>query len=259
MKLGAEVLGRLLYGLTTTVAIPRVLGVEGTGTFAALSALALVAAEAADLAVVTIPLHAIGAVPAAPLAGKVVIDPAGSPANAERILSVVVPRSVLTVVLTHAHFDHLGAASELIEETGASLAVHWVDAPRVTSSAADGTGGALFGFTDVAPAPDRLLDEGSRIEAGSVTFEVWSTPGHTEGSISLLATDRAGPIHVFSGDTLFSGSVGRTDFPGGDERQLRRSIARIAALSDETVVHPGHGPDTTIGRERRVNPFFPRA
>ena len=80
-------------------------------------------------------------------------------------------------------------------------------------------------------------------------------PGHTEGSICLLADG-----HLFSGDTLFAGSVGRTDFPGGDGRALRESIAsQLALLADETVVHPGHGPDTTIGRERRVNPFFPRA
>jgi len=84
---------------------------------------------------------------------------------------------------------------------------------------------------------------------------VLHTPGHTPGSISLL-----GDAELFSGDTLFAGSVGRTDFPGGDPQAMRDSIVRILApLPDDTRVHPGHGPDTTIGRERRVNPFFPRA
>jgi len=189
----------------------------------------------------------------------IVIDPAGHPPDAERIMLSAAPRRVCAVVLTHAHFDHLGAAPALLEASGACLAVHRIDAPRITTPAAEGTGGALFGFTDVAPPAERLLDDGSRIEAGSITLEVWSTPGHTEGSISLLTSHGERPMHLFSGDTLFASSVGRTDFPGGDAGALQRSLARIATLADETVVHPGHGPDTTVGRERRVNPFFPRA
>ncbi len=87
------------------------------------------------------------------------------------------------------------------------------------------------------------------------------TPGHTPGGICVLATDRPdAPAHLFSGDTLFAGSVGRSDFPGGDGRQLASSLAeKIVALPPDTVVHPGHGPETTIGRESRVNPFWPRA
>ncbi len=189
----------------------------------------------------------------------IVIDPAGHPSDAERIALAAAPREVVVIVLTHAHFDHLGAASALLEATGATLAVHRIDASRITSPAAGGTGGALFGFADVAPHADRLLDDGSLVAAGALALEVWSTPGHTEGSISLLASRGEHPMHLFSGDTLFADSVGRTDFPGGDARALQRSIARIAALPDETVVHPGHGPDTTVGRERRLNAFFPRA
>lgn len=189
----------------------------------------------------------------------IVIDPAGHPSDAERIELAAAPRDIAVVVLTHAHFDHLGAASALLEATGAALAVHRIDAPRITSPAAGGTGGALFGFSDVAPHADRLLDDGSFVEVGALALEVWSTPGHTEGSISLLASRGERPMQLFSGDTLFASSVGRTDFPGGDARALQRSIARIATLPDETLVHPGHGPDTTVGRERRVNPFFPRA
>jgi hydroxyacylglutathione hydrolase len=181
----------------------------------------------------------------------IVIDPAD---DASVLLDAVGGREVSAIVLTHGHFDHLGAARALIGQTEAPLLVHCLDAYRLTS--ADTTGGSLFGFPHHhAPAADRMLNDGDVVEAGSLSLTVIHTPGHTEGSICLL-----GEGHLFSGDTLFAGSVGRTDFPGGDSHALRESIAtRLAPLGDETVVHPGHGPDTSIGRERRINPFFPRA
>ncbi len=179
-----------------------------------------------------------------------VIDPAG---EAERIIQEVDGREVVGVVLTHGHFDHLGAAGELVEATGAPLLVHAADAPQVSSSVANGA--RFFGFDMEAPEPDGTLEEGASLAVGSVELEVLHTPGHTPGGISLL-----GEGHLFSGDLVFAGSVGRTDFPGGDAGALERSIAeKVAPLPDETVIHPGHGPDTTVGRERRVNPFFPRA
>lgn len=182
----------------------------------------------------------------------VVIDPAG---DAPELLEAIGGRRVALVVLTHGHFDHLGAVREVLDTTGAPLAIHAEDAPFVTSTF--GTGGDLFGFPYSAPEPDRLLADGETLEAGTLRLRILHTPGHTPGCICLLAE---GEGHLFSGDTLFAGSVGRTDFPRGDGRALARSIAeRLAPLSDETIVHPGHGPDTTIGRERRINPFFPRA
>lgn len=179
-----------------------------------------------------------------------IVDPAGEP---ERLLAEIGDASVSAVVLTHGHFDHLGAVREVLDATGAPLLVHEIDAPRIVSPAAEGTGAALFGYSDDAPPADRTLAEGDTIEAGRLRLEVLHTPGHTEGSICLL-----GRGYLFSGDTLFAGSVGRTDFPGGSIPAMRHSIARLAGLPDDTVVHPGHGPDTTIGRERALNPFFPR-
>ncbi|MHB1341704.1 MAG: MBL fold metallo-hydrolase [Coriobacteriia bacterium] len=179
----------------------------------------------------------------------IIIDPAG---DADDLLAAVAAREVAAIVLTHGHFDHIGAVRAVMDATGAPLLVHEADAGSITSPV--GNGGALFGFADTAPPPDGTLAEGDVVAAGDVRLAVLHTPGHTPGCISL-----AGGGHLFSGDTLFAGSVGRTDFPGGDGRTLRASVARLAGLPDETRVHPGHGPDTSIGRERRVNPFFPRA
>jgi hydroxyacylglutathione hydrolase len=184
----------------------------------------------------------------------VVIDPAG---EAEQVLTSLAGRAVAAVVLTHGHFDHLGAVGAVLAATGAPLLVHAADAASILS--AEANGGAFFGFDAVAPAADRLLSDGDVIEAGALTLTVWDTPGHTPGSICLLAAPADGPAHLFSGDTLFAGSVGRTDFPGGDARAMRTSIARLASLEPATRVHPGHGPDTTIEREARVNFFWPRA
>lgn len=188
----------------------------------------------------------------------VVIDPADA---ARDVLDAVGERDVAAVVLTHAHFDHLGAAAEVLDATGAPLLVHVDDAARIISDAPHGTGGALFGFHGViAPAADRVLADGDVVEAGELRLVVLHTPGHTQGGICMFAEDpEGGPPHLFSGDTLFAGSVGRTDFPGGDAHALAASIAtRLSALDSETRVHPGHGPDTTIGREARINPFWPR-
>lgn len=179
----------------------------------------------------------------------VLIDPAG---DDDVLLAALEGRSVSHIVLTHGHFDHLGAVRAAIAATGAPLLVHEADAGRITD--AGGTGALLFGFDYDSPPADVVLRDGDRIESGDLVLEVVHTPGHTKGSICLL-----GDGHLFSGDTLFAGSIGRTDFPGGDMSDMRRSIADgLVPLADETLVHPGHGPDTTIARERRANPFFPR-
>ena len=181
----------------------------------------------------------------------VVIDPGADP---DRVLDAIGGRPVAAVVLTHGHFDHLGGASAVVAETGAPLFVHEADAGRLEDP--DLNGGAAFGYFVVAPGPARLLGDGDIVEAGGLCLDVIETPGHTAGSICLLAPASG---DLFCGDTLFRGSVGRTDFPGGDGRALRDSIARLAKLPPSTVAHPGHGPDTTLEYEARANPFWPRA
>lgn len=197
----------------------------------------------------------------------VISDKAGGPAvvidpgdDAKWVLDAVGKDRVAAIVLTHCHFDHVGAVAQIVSATGAPVYVHADDAECITD--AQGTGGAQFGFPEhVAPPADRIVHDGDVIAAGSLELRVLHTPGHTPGGICLFATDPdGGAPHLFAGDTLFMGSVGRTDFPRGDARALSRSIAsKLAPLPAETLVHPGHGPDTSIGRESRINPFWPRA
>lgn len=187
----------------------------------------------------------------------VVLDPGD---DAPAIIRALGERELSMVVLTHGHFDHVGGVGDLVAAAPAPIAIHEDDATSITTAA--GTGGALFGFeTHVSPPADRLLADGDRLAVGRIELQVLHTPGHTPGGICVLATERLGEsAHLFSGDTLFAGSVGRSDFPGGDARQLASSLAeKLVTLPSDTVVHPGHGPETTIGRESRVNPFWPRA
>lgn len=178
-----------------------------------------------------------------------VIDPG---AEDERVLATIAGRPVAAIVLTHGHFDHAGAVRALVAATGAPFAIHAADAGRVTSALENGS--VSFGVPASAPAPDRLLTEGDCVRAGELDFTVLHLPGHTPGGVALL-----GGGHLFSGDTLFAGTMGRTDLPGGDSAAMRASAARLVTLPPDTRVHPGHGRETTIERELRVNPFLPKA
>jgi hydroxyacylglutathione hydrolase len=154
-----------------------------------------------------------------------------------------------TIVNTHGHFDHVGGNSLLQEETGSELLIHQADLPLLQRAEAHA---AAYGLQTVAsPAPTRILSGGENLRLGTLTFEVIHVPGHSPGGICLFTEG-----HLFSGDALFAGSIGRTDLPGGDYDTLIEGIRRrLLVLPEATVVHPGHGPDTTIGREKADNPF----
>lgn len=153
------------------------------------------------------------------------------------------------VVNTHAHFDHIGANREVVKATDAELMLHAADLPLLQNAR---NHAEVYGLAVApSPEPDRLLEQGDTLEVGEHSFRVFHLPGHSPGGICLLSDG-----HLFVGDVLFAGSIGRTDLPGGDFDALVEGVReKLFSLPDETVVHPGHGPDTTIGRERKMNPF----
>lgn len=146
------------------------------------------------------------------------------------------------IVTTHGHWDHIGDNAALAAHTGAAIAVHPLDAHRLTDPQPLY---APFPIPPCVPAVD--LAEGGEIRFGGMRLMVWHTPGHTEGSVCLYARDDG---LLFSGDTLFAGGWGRVDFPGGDPAAMVASIGRLTDLEDRVTVHPGHGRSTTIERER---------
>ena len=179
----------------------------------------------------------------------IVIDPGD---DADRLASSLATRNltVTAIVATHAHFDHIVAAERLRELTGAPFYLHADDKPILAWMQESGR---LFLGMELPPPPevDTEAREGDRLIAGSIALEVVHTPGHSPGSISLV-TDSA----VFSGDTLFAGSIGRTDLPGGDMRALLDAVRdKLFRLDSDLPVYPGHGPATTLGAEQDHNPF----
>ena len=180
--------------------------------------------------------------------GTIVVDPGAEPATLMRWLS---GKTVIGIVLTHCHSDHIGAVNELVERYGASVCVGREDAVGVADP-------HLSGFDEEGSdyrveRVDRLLDDGDALAWGEDRLEVIATPGHTPGSICLYDP---GTGTMFTGDTLFADGIGRTDFVRGDAKAMRATCARLAAYPDGTAIFPGHGPQSALGREKRRNPWL---
>jgi glyoxylase-like metal-dependent hydrolase (beta-lactamase superfamily II) len=179
-------------------------------------------------------------------ADAVVVDPGFEPARVQALLDATEKRAA-AVLLTHAHVDHAGLAGEFAGDT---IPVYIHDADGVAFTDPDAWNPGLG--TPLAPAKDlRPIADGDVLELGGFSIRVQHTPGHTPGHC-IFVTDAL----VLSGDLVFAGSIGRSDLPNSDPAAMRRSLRRFLALAEELPVHPGHGPTTTVGRERASNPFL---
>ena len=179
----------------------------------------------------------------------IIIDPGDEP---ERIIDMINKKKVTIdkIILTHGHIDHIRGVPEVKKATGAPVLIHPADAAMLADAKAN-----LSYYHDIAfatEAADGFLHENDIVEVGTNKFKVIHTPGHTPGGISLCTEGT-----VFSGDALFWGSIGRTNFPGSDHDALISALTeKILILPDETVVYPGHGPQTTVGFEKTTNPWL---
>jgi hydroxyacylglutathione hydrolase len=183
----------------------------------------------------------------------VVIDPGG---DVDRIAVRLKHHQLelVNILNTHGHFDHVLDAWALKERLGGKVVLHASDKAILQ----DRSVGLVGMFSALKKSPKGAIDlwvrEGDHIQVGGLRLEVIETPGHTPGHVSYYLSEAN---IIFVGDTLFAGSIGRTDFPGGSYDQLIRSVrTKIFPLVDSTVVYPGHGPETTVGQEKRSNPFF---
>jgi glyoxylase-like metal-dependent hydrolase (beta-lactamase superfamily II) len=185
----------------------------------------------------------------------ILIDPGD---EAEALLSLVTAHrlAVRAILLTHGHVDHVSGVARAKRATGAPVGIHRDDLFLYDAAVQHGR---FFGcHVEQPPPPDFFLDPSETVSFGRCTVEVHHTPGHSPGGVCLrLRCPGVDDTHLFVGDTLFAGSIGRTDLPGGDYATLMRSIRTVLfGFGEAAIVHPGHGPDTTIGRERDTNPFL---
>ena len=177
-----------------------------------------------------------------------VIDPGG---EAERILDYLQTNKLTLkrILLTHGHIDHIGAVKVLKDRTGAEIYIHDLDAEMLNDSVKNLASPFRMAYQPVSP--DHTFSDASRISLDEITFTVMHTPGHTKGS-SVFLTGTT----MFSGDTLFQGSIGRTDFYGGDYEVMQRSLKKLSELETDYTVLSGHGEKTTLGEEKKYNPYL---
>lgn len=178
-----------------------------------------------------------------------IVDPGG---DVDSILQLLEKHhlNLESIVLTHGHGDHIGGVDDLKLETGAKVYIHEKDAPMVKDARINLS--SMMSGPDIAFYPDALLKDGDKLQVGKLDLNIIHTPGHTRGGICIRVND-----HLFTGDTLFKGSIGRTDFEGGSFEQIIDSIkTKLLCLGDGMNVYPGHGPASTIGTERRTNSYI---
>jgi hydroxyacylglutathione hydrolase len=178
-----------------------------------------------------------------------IVDPGG---NSHEILNFINQNQLdlKFIILTHTHGDHIGAVEEIAEKKKVPVFVHKADAPMLQDAKKNLT--SLMGGPVIEITPDRLLEDGEIIELGDLKLHIIHTPGHTLGGICIKVNDV-----LFTGDTLFAGSIGRTDFEGGSFAQLIDSIKKKLLVFDDYIkVYPGHGPESSIGAEKSMNPFL---
>lgn len=184
----------------------------------------------------------------------VVVDPGGP---AEEVCEYLRAENLHLrwVLLTHGHGDHIMGVGEVRADASSGVAIGDDDADCLTDARANLSG--HMGAQAVFASADRRLRDGETLEVGKMRIDVIHTPGHTQGGLCFYITEGDQAI-LLSGDTLFARSIGRSDLPGGSEAVLIDSLRKLADLPDSLPVYPGHGPDTTIGEERELNPFWPR-
>ncbi|WP_299087948.1 MBL fold metallo-hydrolase [uncultured Metabacillus sp.] len=181
-----------------------------------------------------------------------VIDPGG---DAHKLTNILQQQHLkpLAILLTHAHFDHIGAVDEIRNEWNIPVYVHKNEKEWLTAPSLNGSQYFMAGEISASPADELIKGEGT-LNIGSFSLEVFETPGHSPGSVSYYSSEAG---LVFSGDALFAGSIGRTDLPGGNHQQLIKSIHdKLLTLPEETLVLSGHGPETSIELEMERNPFL---
>jgi len=181
-----------------------------------------------------------------------IIDPGG---DGKKLISLLEQQHIkpLAILLTHAHFDHIGAVDDVRKQWSIPVYVHKNEKDWLSDSSLNGSQFFMAGAVSVAE-PDKLIKGEGKLEIGEFSLQVYETPGHSPGSVSFYAQEAG---IVFSGDALFAGSIGRTDLPGGNHEQLIKSIHnKLLNLPEETIVLSGHGPETSIEQEMESNPFL---